>query len=645
MKKKILSFILVLGLFVSSLMLFTACGEKDEKQANAISYVDVNGNEQYGWQEFEYSADMNINPVKDIKVKIGYDDGSQEVCDFFDSKFTIKITWQSFDDSVLPETLKSLPNSTEYKVGTYTIEHQFGKVSNFWYFTVKQATYGGQYSLSLKTSGWDYISQPTTEELVSQASTSDAQGNDLEIDNSNGVYLYTITEENWNALKQQLNITSTDYTLPDTQEVQEGLEEIAESWFGESKLLPGEYIFVAKVVDTQNYESMFTTQGHKITVEKTVLSVTEETKDNICRNYEFDYQTLEEVQQGIALELNRYNMSDTAPIKIQDKHGNEYKFDDFGPTDVWEKGTPEKINYFEHNGQDFRVLFAPANYVSWTNDESFVAQGFDWSNIFVKVGIFITPVKITANLGTENFVYGEYQANKGQFAHCFSLSVSDLDYYDSVVDLIDFEIKKGEETLTTGANVGLNNEHKGYFYLNVADNNLDIGTYTVDLNKKYPKAIIIEYADNVQQQSVVIEKADLKLTTESYEGETGNNGCDVTISETGDITAKYLVYYEGIDPFYKGYLSDADNLSEFVYAELETIDNVQGSNDTVKLSNINITTELIDDRVWVVINAHVDSMTGEYGNYDFFNIKATSGNKFFNGLDSDCYLNITRSES
>ena len=642
MKKKILSFILVLGLFVSSLMLFTACGEKDEKQANAISYVDVNGNEQYGWQEFEYSTDMNINPIKDIKVKIGYDDGSQEVCDFFDSKFTIKITWQSFDDSVLPETLKSLPNSTEYKVGTYTIEHQFGKVSNFWYFTVKQATYGGQYSLSLKTSGWDYISQPTTEELVSQAITSDAQGNALEIDNSNNVYLYTITEENWNALKQQLNITSTDYTLPDTQEVQEGLEEIADSWFGESKLLPGEYIFVAKVVDTQNYESMFTTQGHKITVEKTVLSVTEETKDNICRNYEFDYQTLEEVQQGIALELNRYNMSDTAPIKIQDKHGNEYKFDNFGPTDTWEEGTPEKINYFEHNGQTFKVLFAPANYVAWTNDESFAAQGFDWSNIFVKVGIFITPVKITANLGTENFVYGEYQANKGKFAHCFSLSVSDLDYYDSVVELIDFEIKKGEETLTTGANVGLNDEHAGYFYLNVADDNLDIGTYTVDLNRKYPKAIIIEYAGDVQQQSVVIEKADLKLTTESYEGETGNSGCDVTISETGDITAKYLVYYEGIDPFYKGYLSDADNLSEFVYAELETIDNVQGSNDTVELSNINITTELIDDRVWVVINAHVDSMTGEYGNYDFFNIKATSGNKFFNGLDSDCYLNITR---
>ena len=384
---------------------------------------------------------------------------------------------------------------------------------------------------------------------------------------------------------------------------------------------------------------------NKITVEKTVLSVTEETKNNICRNYEFDYQTLEEVQQGIALELNRYNTNDTAPIKIQDEHGNEYKFDDFGPTDTWEEGTPEKINYFEHNGQAFRVLFAPANYVTWTNDESFVAQGFDWSNIFVKVGIFITPVKITANLGTENFVYGEYQANKGQFAHCFSLSVSDLDYYDSVVDLIDFEIKKGEETLTTGANVGLNNEHKGYFYLNVADNILDIGTYTVDLNKKYPKAIIIEYADNVQQQSVVIEKADLKLTTESYVGETGNNGCDVTISETGDITAKYLVYYEGIDPFYKGYLSDADNLSEFVYAELETIDNVQGSNDTVELSDINITTELIDDRVWVVINAHVDSMTGEYGNYDFFNITATSGDEFFNGLDSDCYLNITRSES
>ena len=643
MKKKILSFILVLGLFVSSLMLFTACGGKDEKQAYAISYVDVNGNEQYGGQEFEYSADMNINPIKDIKVKIGYDDGSQEVCDFFDSKFTIKITWQSFDESVLPETLKSLPNSTEYKVGTYTIEHQFGKVASSWYFNVIQATYGGQYSLSLQTSGWDYISQPTTEELVSQAITSDAQGNVLEIDNSTGVYLYTITEENWNALKQQLNITSAGYTLPDTQEVQEGLEEIAESWFGESKLLPGEYIFVAKVVDTQNYKSMFTTQGHKITVEKTVLFVTEETKDNICRNYEFDYQTLEEVQQGIALELNRYNMSGTAPIEIQDEHGNEYSFDNFGPTDTWEEGTPEKINYFEHNGQDFKVLFAPANYVAWTNNESFAVEGFDLSNIFVKVGIYITPVKITADLKTKNFVYGEYQQNKADFSSCFALGVDNLNDNDVLAtDLINFEIKKGEETLTTGANVGLNDEHAGYFYLNVADNNLDIGTYTVDLNRKYPKAIIIEYAGDVQQQSVVIEKADLKLTTESYEGETGNSGCDVTISETGNITAKYVIYYEGIDTFYKGYLSNIPNLSEFKYTELKTHDAVHGASDTVTLSNINITTELIDGRVWVVINAHVDSMTEEYGNYDFFKITATSGDKFFNGLDFDCYLNITR---
>ncbi len=643
MKKKILSFILVLGLFVSSLMLFTACGGKDEKQAYAISYVDVNGNEQYSGQEFEYNTNMNINPVKDVMVKISYDDGSQEVCDFFDSKFTIKITWQSFDESVLPETLQSLPNSTEYKAGTYTIEHQFDKVASSWYFNVIQATYGGQYSLSLQTSGWDYVSQPTTEELVSQAITLDAQGNEIAIDNSTNVYLYTITEENWNALKQQLNITSAGYTLPDTQEVQEGLEKIAESWFGESKLLPGEYIFVAKVVDTQNYKSMFTTQGHKITVEKTVLSITEETKDNICRNYEFDYQTLEEVQQGIALELNRFNMIDTAPIKIQDKHGNEYKFDDFGPTDTWEEGTPEKINYFEHNGDAFRVLFAPANYVTWTtNNDSFPAQGFDWSNIFVKVGIFITPVKITANLGTENFVYGEYQENKGEFDHCFSLSVSGLGYNDSVsvVDLIDFEIKKGEETLTTVANVGMNDEHAGYFYLNVADDILDIGTYTVDLNRKYPKAIIIEYNKNVQQQSVVIEKADLKLT--SSESETGVSGCDVTISETGDITAKYLVYYEGIDPSYKGYLSDADNLSGFEYTELGTHGNVHGSSDTVTLTNINITTELIGDKVWVVINAHVESMTGGSGNYDFFKITATSGDEFFNGLDFDCYLYITR---
>ena len=227
MKKKILSFILVLGLFVSSLMLFTACGGKDEKQAYAISYVDVNGNEQYSGREFEYSTDMNINPVKDVMVKISYDDGSQEVCDFFDSKFTIKITWQSFDASVLPETLQSLPNSTEYKAGTYTIEHQFDKVASSWYFNVLQATYGGQYSLSLQTSGWDYVSQPTTEELVSQATASDAQGNEIAIDNSTNVYLYTITEENWNALKQQLNITSAGYTLPDTQEVQEGLEKIA----------------------------------------------------------------------------------------------------------------------------------------------------------------------------------------------------------------------------------------------------------------------------------------------------------------------------------------------------------------------------------------------------------------------------------
>ena len=213
MKKKILSLLLVLGLFLSGTILFTACGEPKEKQAISLTYVNASGEEIYSYNTYTYSKNLNVDIYDNVFVKLTYDDGSTNTFDFDDKQFAITIEYAPFGDNVTTETLQSLPSSDSYKVGMYTIKHFYQKVGAGINFTVEQANYGANYALtSIGTSGWDYIQAPTLEDLIESAVVVDSEGNELQLDMSDGYPFSYMNIDIIKELKASKNIEKSVYS-------------------------------------------------------------------------------------------------------------------------------------------------------------------------------------------------------------------------------------------------------------------------------------------------------------------------------------------------------------------------------------------------------------------------------------------------
>lgn len=647
MKKKILSLLLVLGLFLSGTILFTACGEPKEKQAISLTYVNASGEEIYSYNTYTYSKNLNVDIYDNVFVKLTYDDGSTQSFDFDDKQFAITIEYAPFGDNVTTETLQSLPSSDSYKVGMYTIKHFYQKVGAGINFTVEQANYGANYALtSIGTSGWDFIQSPTLEDLIEDAVVVDSEGNELQLDTSDGYPFSYMGIDKFNEIKASINYTTTGYSLPDTEQVQSLIELNSNTYDNNAELYPGDYVFFASIKESDNYGSVYTTKGVKVSVEKTVLFVSSETQNNIVRTYDLSYETFEEVQNGIAIskifDLNSWTPGNDVVLK--DNHGNSYTFDYFELTTNWASGTPTTVNYNDE------IKSYPLQFVSTTicQDQynSYEAKGFDITNIYAKVGFNVEPVTIGTTLNERSYTYPEYlnATNKNNFRIVVNDLGSELIEGADTANYVNFEVKKDGNTAPSDVTVVYSNNN---YYINIPQSSIDLGTYEAIITPKYPNSCIIDnYSEDQQTTTIVVANPEIDIETIS-----------ATIDPDGKMTMEWAVRCKNsFDTFYT-YINTNNIFNNFTWSVAEGDDIMQEYLGEVTLVNIEFTQRIGDqmhanyggtpsikneDVLLITMTATVTNLTHEYGNGVNLRIQATSTSKFYNNLNSIVYFSTDR---
>ena len=646
MKKKILSLLLVLGLFLSGTILFTACGEPKEKQAISLTYVNASGEEIYSsYNTYTYSKNLNVDIYDNVFVKLTYEDGSTNTFDFDDKQFAITIEYAPFGDNVTTETLQSLPSSDSYKVGMYTIKHFYQKVGAGINFTVEQANYGANYALtSIGTSGWDYIQAPTLEDLIESAVVVDSEGNELQLDMSDGYPFSYMNIDKFNEIKASINYTTTGYSLPDTEQVQSLIEQNSNIYNDYAELYPGDYVFFASIKESDNYGSVYTTKGVKVSVVKTVLFVSSETQNNIVRTYDLSYETFEEVQNGIAIskifDLNSWTPGNDVVLK--DNHGNSYTFDYFELTTNWASGTPTTVNYNDE------IKSYPLQFVSTTicedSGETHKADGFDITNIYAKIGINIEPVIIRTTLSERSYTYPEYlnATNKNNFRIVVDDLGSELIEGADTANYVNFEVKKDGNAVPSNVTVVYSNNN---YYINIPQSSIDLGTYEAIITPKYPNSCIIHnetYSADQQTTTIVVANPEIDIETIS-----------ATIDPDGKIKMEWAVRSENAADAFNTYIEDTNIFDDFTLSVAEGDDIEQPYSGTATLSDVEFTQRIGDqmhanyggtpsikneDVLLITLTATVTNLTHEYYNGVNLRIQATSTSKFYNNLNSIVYF-------
>ena len=650
MKKKILSLLLVLGLFLSGTILFTACGEPKEKQAISLTYVNASGEEIYSsYNTYTYSKNLNVDIYDNVFVKLTYDDGSTNTFDFDDKQFAITIEYAPFGDNVTTETLQSLPSSDSYKVGMYTIKHFYQKVGAGINFTVEQANYGANYALtSIGTSGWDYIQAPTLEDLIESAVVVDSEGNELQLDTSDGYPFSYMDIDKFNEIKASINYTTTGYSLPDTEQVQSLIEQNSKTYDNYTEIYPGDYVFFASIEGSDNYGSVYTTKGVKVSVVKTVLFVSSETQNNVVRTYDLNYETFEEVQNGIAIskifDTNSYATGDNVVLK--DNHGNSYTFDYFDLTTNWASGTPTTVNYTDG------IKSYPLQFVSTTicedNGDQHKADGFDITNIYARIGINIEPVIIRTTLNERSYTYPEYlkATNKNNFRIVVDdLGLEVIEGADTA-DYVNFEVKKDGNAVPSDVTVVYSNNN---YYINIPQSSIDLGTYEAIITPKYPNSCIIDndtYSADQQTTTIVVANPEIDI-------EITNS----TIDPDGKITMEWAVRSLNTLESSYSYLADTNIFNNFTWSVAEGDDIEQSYSGTATLSDVEFTQKIGDqmhanyggtpsikneDVLLITMTATVTNLTNESGNGVNLRIQADSTSKFYNNLNSIVFFSTDR---
>lgn len=644
MKKKILSLLLVLGLFLSGTILFTACGEPKEKQAISLTYVNASGEEIYStYNTYTYSKNLNVDIYDNVFVKLTYDDGSTNTFDFDDKQFAITIEYAPFGDNVTTETLQSLPSSDSYKVGMYTIEHFYQKVGAGINFTVEQANYGANYALtSIGTSGWEYIQAPTLEDLIESAVVVDSEGNELQLDMSDGHPFSYMDIDKFNEIKASINYTTTGYSLPDTEQVQSLIEQYSDIYNNYTEIYPGDYVFFANIEGSDNYGSVYTTKGVKVSVVKTVLFVSSETQNNVVRTYDLNYETFEEVQNGIAIskifDTNSYATGDNVVLK--DKHGNSYTFDYFDLTTNWAFGTPTTVNYNDE------IKSYPLQFVSTTicedNGETHNADGFDITNIYAKIGINVKPVIIRTTLFERSYTYQEYlnTTNKNNFRIVVDDLGSEVIEGADTANYVNFEVKKDGNAVPSDVTVVYSNNN---YYINIPQSSIDLGTYEAIITPKYPNSCVInnDSYGGADKQTTTIVVANPEIDIEIV---------DSTIDPDGKITMEWAVRCENLSDAFNTYINTNNIFNNFTWSVAEGDDIKHPYSGTATLSNVEFTQKIGDqmgddgsyvkneDVLLITMTATVTNLTNEYSNGVNLRIQANSTSKFYNNLNSIVYF-------
>lgn len=297
MKKKILSLILVLGLFLSGTILFTACGEP--KIRNIYTKMDSDLSTYRNFGGFDYTTDTNqpaIQKLNQMSIVIEYSDNSKVEVGLDDSKVQSTITYDG-------NTIDSLPSVLD--VGSYTIKYYYDNSSTYAevYFFVGAGSI--DYTITSQKNTWEYLAMPI---LVEEMRVPNYNGADSIVD------FYYIDIPTYNQiLSEDPDAFTTAFDVPDELE-----QNRIDGTTADKKIPVGNWYLFAYVPYTDQYKA-YLTKPYAITVTKSELnSLVDDPYSplTLTAKYTFDGSMLNDV-----------SLSDITPEVIGNiyAHSSEYQ--------------------------------------------------------------------------------------------------------------------------------------------------------------------------------------------------------------------------------------------------------------------------------------------------------------------------------
>ncbi len=592
MKKKILGFCLAFAVIVPAIFLLSACGDKTpQKVLLYMEFINENESVIYDLGYYEYSEYLDINPTENLYVKLSYSDDSTEKIKYSDNR--LKISFKYTDKyGTMEESLTNLPSPTEYKVGNYYIYVKYEKQETSIPFYIEKAESGLSYTFAFSDNfvGWDYVNFPSYVELYDYIEIKENN----QIVNADISNIYYITKDEFNELKLNLGIEDTNTELPNTEEIQQALTNLdMDAYSGYYPMNPGEYVFFVKINESDNYFSQYITVGAPITIQKTKLFISNDTKDLDYATIDLRYTSLDEIKNGILLdEFNSFSYTNNN-IVITDEHNNTfYNTDDFQFTDWrWktEGTTPKYVNYTTDDNSSYEIGINFTGSIPTDDQVYYDSEGFDFSELFVKVKLNIGYVSISLNTGTLlNLSAAEYRLNKNSLylnievksiSDNFQENLTDLNTND-LLELFNISIKNTTtDTVLLASDYNLVNSSQLYHYINLNEDVIMPAVYKVIVQNLNPNSSII----TEQNMSFELSAVSLELENDYL-----NN---VVIQPDGSITAQFYLYAKGGTSYPTNVFESNNNT--LTAQLLKTSESGQMS--TVELNNINVSYEIKSD--------------------------------------------------
>lgn len=616
MKKKILTMLVLMVVLLPSLFLFASCNKTDSAPTVSIITLVRSTGEEVHWFEYTYGA--VTNPLSDISLKVTYSDASTKILDLTDSGITMTYTYKTMNASDEEAVeLPALPNDNEYQAGEYKITISYSKQQIVVPIYVSQASAGGNFALRFKSTPqqsttWDYANNPKLEEFIN---TLYVNGKTTYTPESTDIYYITLTE--WQRLQQEcVGVPSGEYSLPNTAQAQTLLNEAEKEVLYNTLILPGDYVLIAKVPAQGNYSEQFTVRGLGLTITKTVLT---EKTGNIAKEIDLSYETLDEMLNGIpvgSLAGNGFDVALSSALSIQDAKGNIYSAENFYFGEQW-INLPESIHYATSNDQKYAHSCTAYSWIEKIGStETYYLEGFDISGLNVHVKLNITPVTISVKTAvTKTVSVHEFLANSSNNENRFVLQATGLPNGIEIYEVVSFGLLlNGEEV---PYNAGTQVEHDGNsFWLTMAENQIQLGTYTVEVLAKYTEAVLVE--GNATAGTLTMEKSTID---KNHNVSTPT----VTPSPNGTVVIKVPLQWTGSTMSSYGVLTDASVI------DVESLQLSMAPNSAVTLENATFTigTESNNGQVYLQCTATVTKMSGSYPTATF-TINGTANGAFYN---------------
>lgn len=617
MKKKILTMLVLMAVLLPSLFLFASCNKTDSAPTvSSITLVRSTGEEV---SMFEYTYGAVTNPLSDIYLKATYSDDSTKMLDLTDSGIKMTYIYKTMNGSDEEAVeLPALPDDNEYQAGVYEITISYSQQQIVVSICVYAAGAGGNFALTFnnqqKTRSWDYANNPELESFINELTV---VGKTTYTPTNEDLYYLTLEE--WQGLQQECGASNVGkYSLPNTTEAQELLNEAEKEMLYSTLILPGEYVLVARVPAEGNYSEQFTVRGVGLNITKTVLT---ETSNAIGRVILLSYTTVDELTNGLQASLRNGGdyISNSESLCIEDAQGNTYNVFNFALGNTW-VNLPNVVHYTNAHLQTYQRSCVPSgDYISKTNADvyadSYSVEGFDFSQLTVKVQLDITPVTLFVDIAkTTTCSVHEYLGHMQEYTA--QLYAPNAPEASLVQNLCTFSYTLNGKPVTYPT-MAVSSSTRPYAsaYMCIEEQSLAIGEYQMSIASAYPYAVVIS-GSNVAS-TITINPSTIVIDEDSYIPQN-----TFTPSAEGNVTIKIPLKWKGT--LYSDLLTDASVIN----AESLQLSMAPESAVTLENAPFTVGTEK-NGQVYIQCTAKVTAMPGASGTATF-TISGTANGAFYN---------------